>query len=93
VRQIIGSVALNSLPVFATIPAEKALATFHWFHCLRASPICWTATVCGAPVAMRPDPVEVGFFIHGEPLRLVFDTAAVQWLVGGSDRRPGRDCA
>jgi hypothetical protein len=33
--------------------------------------------VRGAPVAARPDQVEVGFFIHGEPLRLVFDTAAV----------------
>src|SRR5437667_3514658 len=44
----------------------------------RASAICWTATVCGAPVAARPDHVKVEFFIHGEPLRRVFDTAAVR---------------
>jgi hypothetical protein len=44
----------------------------------RASAICWTATVCGATVAARPDHVEVEFFIHGELLRLVFDTAAVR---------------
>jgi len=44
----------------------------------RASAICWTATVCRAPVAARPDHLEVEFFILGEPLRLVFDTAAVR---------------
>ena len=34
--------------------------------------------MCGAPVAARPDHVGVQFFIHGELLRLVFDTAAVR---------------
>jgi hypothetical protein len=44
----------------------------------RASAICWTAIVCEAPVAARPDDVEVEFVIHGEPRRLGFDTAAVR---------------
>src|SRR6266550_3376735 len=47
---------------------------------------CWSATVCGAPVAARPNQLEIGFFVQGKLLRLVFDTVCGHWSAG---LRPG----
>ena len=34
--------------------------------------------MCAAPVAARPNRLEIGFFIQSKVLRLVFDTAALR---------------